>query len=288
MKKQILFFQKQSNNLSKRTRSLPKTAIAFVLFMCLTTFSFSQTIVDCSAGPVNTTYCYVNNDTTQFVFTSTGGFPLNVFFNAGQIEVNFDELIVLDSDGVTNLNAATPYGNNGDLTGITYQSTGDTITIMIDSDNVISCETNAYIPWDFDVWCQTCINPTVTYDNSDCSDGSDFSIFVDITDMGSATTLNINDDQGSPEQTVTETGVVTFGPYLSIIEVVITVNNPDDINCSISSDPITCLGGFITIDESFTTQELVEDILNIIHVFSCRINGKRSYINRKIIEGLKS
>ena len=103
------------------------------------------------------------------------GFPLNVFFNAGQVEQNYDELIVLDSDGVTNLNSATPYGSNGDLTGITYQSSGDTITIMIDSDSVISCETNDYIPWDFDIWCQTCINPTVTFStDGDCINGNDF------------------------------------------------------------------------------------------------------------------
>jgi putative resolvase len=33
-------------------------------------------------------------------------------------------------------------------------------------------------------------------------------------------------------------------------------------------------------------EELVEDILNIIHVFSCRLNGKKSHINRKIAEKL--
>ncbi len=34
-------------------------------------------------------------------------------------------------------------------------------------------------------------------------------------------------------------------------------------------------------------EELVEDIMNIIHVFSCRLNGRRSHVNRKIIENLK-
>ncbi len=261
MEKQILFFQNQSKKSSKKPKGLSKLAVTFGFFLFLTTLSFGQTIVDCAAGPVNTTYCYVNSDTTQFVFTNTDGFPLNVYFNAGQVEANFDELIVLDSDGVTNLNAATPYGNNGDLTGITYQSSGDTITIQIDSDNVISCETNAFTPWDFDIWCQTCINPTVTYDTSDCTLGDNYSIFVDISDMGSATSLNINDDQGSPEQSIANPGIVTFGPYPIEIEVIIIVSNPDDINCVLTSDTITCLGGFITIDESYTTQELVEDIL---------------------------
>jgi len=35
-------------------------------------------------------------------------------------------------------------------------------------------------------------------------------------------------------------------------------------------------------------QEMIDDILNIIHVFSCRMNGKRSHINKKIMENLKN
>jgi len=37
-------------------------------------------------------------------------------------------------------------------------------------------------------------------------------------------------------------------------------------------------------DDSTKTdeQEMIEDIMNIIHVFSCRINGKRSHIHKKI------
>ena len=42
-------------------------------------------------------------------------------------------------------------------------------------------------------------------------------------------------------------------------------------------------------DETKTDeQEMVEDIMNIIHVFSCRMNGRRSHINKKIMERLKN
>jgi len=40
-------------------------------------------------------------------------------------------------------------------------------------------------------------------------------------------------------------------------------------------------------DDKTDEEELVEDILNIIHVFSCRLNGKRSHINKKIIKELE-
>ena len=40
-------------------------------------------------------------------------------------------------------------------------------------------------------------------------------------------------------------------------------------------------------EEKTDEKELVEDILNIIHVFSCRLNGKRSHVNKKIIKELE-
>ncbi|PHS67465.1 MAG: hypothetical protein COB12_03300 [Flavobacterium sp.] len=240
MEKQITFFQNQLNLLAKRNKRI----LPFALLLFITTISFSQVTIDCAAGPVNTTYCYVDNDTTQFIFTNTDGFPLNLFFNAGEVENGFDELIVLDTDGVTDLNAATPYGAGGNLTGISYQSSGDTITIQINSDGVVSCAANAFTPWDFDVWCQSCLNPTVSFaTNGDCTNGNDFSIFVNIADMGSASELLINDDQGSPQQSATTTGSYTFGPYTSTTDVVITVNDANDVNCTVTSGIISCLSG---------------------------------------------
>ena len=40
-------------------------------------------------------------------------------------------------------------------------------------------------------------------------------------------------------------------------------------------------------DEKTAEEELVDDILNIIHVFSCRLNGRRSHINKKVMEKLR-
>jgi len=235
MKKQITFFQNQLNLLAKRNKGI----LPFALLLFFTTASFSQVTIDCAGGPVNTTYCYVDNDTTQFVFTNTDGFPLNVFFNAGQVENGFDELIVLDTDGVTDLNIGTPYGNSGDLTGISYQSSGDTITIMISSDNVVSCSSNAFTPWDFDVWCQSCLNPTVTYAvYGDCDTAYEFFIDVNLDDLGSSTSYLIEDDQGN-SQAANATGVYTFGPYVPFIDVIITTSSQDDPNCIVSSGGLT-------------------------------------------------
>ncbi|WP_299336841.1 T9SS type A sorting domain-containing protein [uncultured Psychroserpens sp.] len=113
--------------------------------------------VVCGQEPVNNTYCYELNDATQYTFTSSDGSQLQVVFNAGQVENNWDELYVIDSDGTTNLNPeATTYGNDGDLTGLTFTSSGDTLTIYVDSDEVFACANQNYIPIDYDV---SCVDP---------------------------------------------------------------------------------------------------------------------------------
>src|SRR5690606_34247341 len=105
--------------------------------------------VDCSTGiPINTVFCYTNNDNTTFSFISSDGSPLVVVFNSGSTENNWDELVITDSDGS---NLYTGYGNNGNLSGLMFTSSGDTITVGVTSDGSgISCTNN---PWDFDVFC---------------------------------------------------------------------------------------------------------------------------------------
>lgn len=118
----------------------------------------NQTII-CQDGPVNTTYCYGNNDTTEFNFQSSDGQPLTVVFNAGGIEVNWDELYVEDSDG-TVLNPDLPYGNGGDFAGLTYTSTGDTLSIRFDTDGTVSCSSGSSCctaQFDFDVFCASSV-----------------------------------------------------------------------------------------------------------------------------------
>ncbi|MCK8481468.1 DUF7619 domain-containing protein [Psychroserpens algicola] len=113
--------------------------------------------VVCGEDPVNTSYCYELNDATQYTYSSSDGSPLQVFFNAGQVELGWDELYVLDSDGTTNLNPeATTYGNNGDLTGLSFISSGSSITIYVDSDDIIACSNQNFIPIDYDV---SCVDP---------------------------------------------------------------------------------------------------------------------------------
>jgi hypothetical protein len=200
-------------------------------------FAAAQTTVNCASGPVNTTYCYTNNDTTSFVFTSSDGSDLQVTFNAGDVEDTWDELIVLDTNGTELYNG---YGNAGDLTGLTFQSNGDTITVSINSDVTINCADNGFTPWDFDVACATCTNPTATYTIvDDCTNSGGFLVDVNVSDLGSATSLTISDNQGSTNQALSAAGTVQFGPFANATDVIITIQNDQDANCTINSGTIT-------------------------------------------------
>jgi len=195
-------------------------------------FNVQTNIAVICGTPVNTTYCYTDNDSTSWTFTSNDGSPLRLTFNAGQVENDWDELIVIDSDGLTQL--YNGYGAAGNLAGLTFDSTGDTITVMISSDGSANCGDSAYTSWDFDIACATCVNPTATFTIvPDCANGQ-FSIDVDVTNIGSATSLAISD--GTTNLTgISATGVQTFGPYADGASATISITNEQDAGCSISS-----------------------------------------------------
>ena len=224
-------------------------------------YSFStvtdpNTYLDCTAGPVTTSFCYDTGLDNSYSFTSLDGSPLNLTINSGQVENNYDELIILDSDGTELYNG---YGAGGDISGLTFQSSGDNITLIVQEDISISCVTSGYNPIDFTVACATCVNPIASYTMvTDCLNGPQFFVDVDLTDIGSASSVTLSDNQGTATQNATATGMFTFGPYDNNTGVVISVTNDDDANCSISSSSITqefctttlvdCNSGPITLD----------------------------------------
>ncbi len=80
-------------------------------------------------------------------------------------------------------------------------------------------------------------NPTFTLTEVPDCNNSQFSVDVNVTDLGGASSVTISDDQGSATQQLTAPGTVTFGPYAEGTDVTFTVSNDDDSNYS-SSDHI--------------------------------------------------
>ncbi|WCO01530.1 choice-of-anchor L domain-containing protein [Psychroserpens ponticola] len=207
-----------------------------------TTTIQTEFAIDCTQAPTQINYCYLNNDTTNWTFTSSDGSPIRIVFNSGTIEGGFDDLSIYDG---TDNTGALLFSSEGDdvfdFTGLTFDSVlGDSIYMEVNSDGSVSCESGARLEWDFIVSCATCVNPVATYSVvSNCVVGPEFFVEVDLTDLGSANTITLSDDQGSAPQTVGVTGVVTFGPFANNVPVVITVANDDDTNCEISSGALT-------------------------------------------------
>jgi gliding motility-associated-like protein len=210
-----------------------------------TTMQQTSFTVDCASGvPVNVNYCYTDNETMFWVFTSTTGFPLSITFNAGTIEDIFDDITIydgLDNTGTVLFNNNT--NNTNDLTGLVVESTSPSMYIEVASDGLISCESSTtYTPWDFDVSCKSCLTQTVDFNIvGDCELSQDFFIEVDVSDLGSASSVVVSDNLASAEQTVTSAGVITFGPYTAGVNVIIYTENSDDDSCVVNSGALTFL-----------------------------------------------
>lgn len=208
-----------------------------------TTEDDPSVVVDCTAGPLNDTLCYGNGENATFVFTSNDGTPLNFTINSGNIELFFDDLIIFDSDGsvLYDVNAVNGGFGNFNLAGLTFQSSGDSISFLITSDGSVSCASSAaYLPIDYTVSCATCVNPQASFELvTDCLNAPQFFIDVDVTDLGSATSLEVSDSEGVSTVTVTEVGVVQVGPFPNGTNVTVDVLNLDDSNCAITSGSFT-------------------------------------------------
>ena len=218
--------------------------------------------VDCTAGPVSSSYCYGNGDTTQFEYVSSDGSPLNLTIDSGLIEAGWDIIRIIDSDGSVLFEG----DNGGDLTGLYFESSGDTITLGFETDGSVDCQGGGTYSGgiDWTVACATCINPVINYELvSDCLNAPQFFVDVNVSDLGSANSLTLSDNQGN-NSSVTDTGIVQFGPYPNNTDVQISVANDDDVNCSVNTGSIT---------QEYCTTTLVDCTAGPVSSSYCYGNG---------------
>ncbi|HKL02998.1 MAG TPA: hypothetical protein VJ911_04955, partial [Cryomorphaceae bacterium] len=90
---------------------------------------------------------------------------------------------------------------------------------------------------DFDICANgtpQCTSPTATF-NEVCDGNNEYSVDVNITNLGSASSLNITNDGGAPAiNGITSTGVQTVGPFSLGDQVSIVIENVDDAACNVS------------------------------------------------------
>ena len=80
-----------------------------------------------------------------------------------------------------------------------------------------------------------CVLHAVTFGKTSNCPTTTFNVTANITNMGSATSITVTDDQGSTPQTVTATGTVTFGPYPNGTPVILTTTNDQTGVCTVVS-----------------------------------------------------
>lgn len=89
--------------------------------------------------------------------------------------------------------------------------------------------------YDLKITQNSCVNPTVALiPTGDCAN-TQFNVGVDVTYLGSATSLTITDNFGNVNNNVTATGTVNFGPYPSASAVNYTITNNQDAACEITA-----------------------------------------------------
>ncbi|WP_179019982.1 T9SS type A sorting domain-containing protein [Winogradskyella forsetii] len=84
----------------------------------------------------------------------------------------------------------------------------------------------------------TCVSAEATASIVEDCGNSEFSILVDVTDLGSSVNLEITNDAGVASTTVTATGEVTVGPFPIGTPVVLTLENESSDICDVTLDSI--------------------------------------------------
>ena len=183
------------------------------------------------------TSSYLNGNDVVYSYTATSDTSLNVTLSGVG---NYTGLFVYSDCadiGTTCANGAVN-GSSGDDINLDSVAVTNGATYYFVISTWPSPQTTAYT---LDIVENTCTNATVNYlAVSNCDVVADtFNVEVDITDMGSATDITVSDDQGSANQTTMTATTLTFGPYANGTDVVITVADDNDANCTQTSPTLT-------------------------------------------------
>ncbi|REG85946.1 T9SS type A sorting domain-containing protein [Winogradskyella sediminis] len=136
-----------------------------------------------------------------------------------------------DSSGSDFWNTATLEARS-----IYYRNDDNPITI---SDPETANGTANYVPTVIiDGITSLCSPAAATVISVDDCDNSQFSILVDVTDLGDSTNLEITNDAGVASSMVTETGEVTVGPFPIGTPVVLTLENENNDVCDVMLDSV--------------------------------------------------
>lgn len=151
---------------------------------------------------------------------------------------SYDSVVSMFYGDCTNQTAIKCYDDPDTQVNVWANTTGSdqTVYFVVDGYGTNGSSGTFTLAWSV----VACSNSVATYTVvSNCDIAEEFFIDVEVTDLGTATSLTVSDDQGSATQTVFTAGIVQFGPYPNTTPVVITIANDQDSNCTITSSVLT-------------------------------------------------
>ncbi|MFK7783259.1 T9SS type A sorting domain-containing protein [Psychroserpens sp.] len=189
---------------------------------------------DCESGNA-----HLNGDDVVYEYTSTIDGSINVSLTAiGSTYAGvfaYNDCADIGTMCVTAGAGAANLGATDDLEFDLTVTNGETYYIVIST-----WATPQATTYTLDITENSCTDASVTYTVvDDCANSGGFNILVDITDLGSSTSIDINDDQGSAAQSTGTIGMFTFGPYVNATDVIISITDNDDAACNQVSDALT-------------------------------------------------
>lgn len=180
---------------------------------------------------------YLNGNDVVYMYTAenTGSLTINLSPSG-----NYAGLFIYDSCNNIGVNCLAGKVNNDASNALIIENFRVThgITYYILISNNAPPQTMEY---NLQVTENTCTDASVTYTTEvKCQeDNAEFFVKVKITDLGSATSLTLFDNQQSEYQYVSQLSTVNFGPYILGANVIISVTDDQDASCEIVSDELT-------------------------------------------------
>ncbi|MDG4951462.1 T9SS type A sorting domain-containing protein, partial [Weeksellaceae bacterium KMM 9724] len=195
------------------------------------TVNYTDAYYDGSPGSsCSTTSSYLNGNDVVYAYTAASDTSINIsLLPTG----NYAGMFVYDSCdsiGVECMEGGTSGFSTDEILFEEFLVTaGETYYIVIST--WAAPQTVGYT---LNITENTCVSGSYTLNTINNCDEGEFSVEVNITDMGSLDSYSISDDQGSASQTITEPGTLTFGPYpASEVNTDITFTfEANDANCS--------------------------------------------------------
>ena len=177
-------------------------------------------------GCAGTTYNYLGGNDVVYSYTATSDTSINVSMSP---DTTYAGIFAYDSCENIGVQCYAAALNSSSTDNLSFDmNVFAEMTYYI----VISTWPAPYsVGYDLVITENTCATPTIVTSNVDCTDNS-FSVEFDISDMGSAELLTFTDDLGN-EQYAQGTGILTFGPYESSSNPVVTVVG-EDPNCDMT------------------------------------------------------